>query len=123
VGWQNKVVYYANRDGYVVNDWGRKMPVEKGREYTQGPALLGQSGTREIVCDIILDLPIWALRKLKAQIHDALVFSVPKKDFDKWRDYLVKLMTRSFKPKNGGQLIEFPVEAGPPGANWYEAGH
>jgi DNA polymerase-1 len=99
------------------------MPIEKGREFTQAPALMGQSGTREIVCDALLRMPVDALRRVKAQIHDALIFSVPRATFEKWRDYLVDLMTDSFKPAKGGQLIEFPVSAGPPGENWYEASH
>lgn len=123
VGWQNQVRRFAMRFGYVINDWGRKMKVDKGREYTQAPALMGQSGTREMVCDILLDLPVHILRRVKAQIHDALVFSVPKDRFEPCRDYLIELATRSFKPKRGGLLIDFPCDAGPPGSNWYEAGH
>ena len=99
------------------------MWVEKGREFTQAPALIGQSGTREIMCDILLDMPLWLLKCVKMQVHDEFIFSVPKRHFDKYRDYAVKVMTRSFKPRYGGQLIEFPASAGPAGQNWYEAGH
>jgi DNA polymerase-1 len=123
VGWQNKIRAYAHAHGYVVNDWGRKMPVEKGREFTQAPALIGQSGTREIMCDILLDMPMWLLKCVKMQVHDEFIFSVPARHFDKYRDFAVKLMTRSFKPKHGGQRIEFPATGGPAGRNWYEAGH
>lgn len=123
VGWQNKVRAYAHAHGYVINDWGRKMWVEKGREFTQAPALIGQSGTREIMCDILLDMPLWLLKCVKMQVHDEFIFSVPRKHFEKYRAYAVKIMTRSFKPRYGGQLIEFPASAGPAGTNWYEAGH
>jgi len=123
VGWQNKVRAYAHAHGFVINDWGRKMPVEKGREFTQAPALIGQSGTREIMCDILLDMPLWLLKCVKMQVHDEFIFSVPRKHFNKFRDFAQKLMTRSFKPRYGGQLIEFPASAGPAGENWYEAGH
>lgn len=123
VAWQNKVRAYAHAHGYVLNDWGRKMFVEKGREFTQAPALMGQSGTREIMCDILLDMPLWLLKCVKMQVHDEFIFSVPRKHFKKYRDFAQKLMTRSFKPKHGGQLIEFPASAGPAGENWYEAGH
>jgi DNA polymerase-1 len=68
-------------------------------------------------------MPIHELRMVKAQIHDALVFSVPKADWQWWRDELAQLMTTTFKPARAGQAIEFPVEAGNPGSNWYEAGH
>jgi DNA polymerase-1 len=67
-------------------------------------------------------MPIPVLRTVKAQIHDALVFSIPKDDWQWWRDELVELMETTFKPR-GGQEIEFPVMPGNPGSNWYEAGH
>lgn len=122
VAWQNAVRREA-RQGYVVNHWGRRMPVEKGREFTQAPALLGQSGTREIVCDALLRMPIHWLRRVKAQIHDALLFSVPKDMWEECRDYLVDLMADVLDPGGRGQMIDFPVEAGEAGANWYEAAH
>lgn len=122
VSWQNYVRKSA-QCGYVVNHWGRKMPVEKGREFTQAPALMGQSGTREIVCDAIVRMPPHVVRRIKAQIHDAILFSVPRATWEQWRDYLVSLMEDVFNPGRGGQVIEFPVESGPPGDNWYTAAH
>lgn len=124
ISWQNKV-RKLSQVGYVINDWGRKMWVEKGREFTQAPALMGQSGTREIMCDGLLAMPIEILRMVKAQIHDELIFSVPKDNWEYWRDRILECMTpkNGFKPKQGGQLIDFPVSAGEPGANWQEATH
>lgn len=123
VAWQERSTKFARIHGYVTNNWGRKLWVEKGREFTQAPALEGQNGTREIVCDALLAMPIPVLKMVKAQIHDALLFSVPKQGFEEYRDYLVELMRTYFKPAKGGQSMEFPCEAGPPGNNWYEAGH
>ncbi|MBF6287139.1 DNA polymerase [Nocardia cyriacigeorgica] len=122
VRWQNRVRKEASR-GYVENDWGRKLWVEKGREFTQAPALIGQNGTREIVCDALLKMPPHVLRRVKAQIHDAILFSVPKDNWEECRDYLANLMETDFKPAYGGQRIDFPVSAGPAGANWMEASH
>ena len=123
VRWQNGVRGFARRNGYVVNEWGRKLWVEKGREFTQAPALLGQNGTREIVCDALLRMPIHVLRRVKAQVHDALVFSVPRDRFEECRDYLANLMETDFKPRRGGQRINFPVGSGPAGEDWHESGH
>jgi len=122
VRWQDRVRKEATR-GYVMNEWGRRLWVEKGREFTQAPALIGQNGTREIVCDALLKMPPHILRRVKAQVHDALLFSVPKSNWEECRDYLMKLMETDFKPAYGGQRIEFPVSAGPAGANWMEASH
>ncbi|MGW6624263.1 DNA polymerase [Nocardia sp. NPDC055002] len=122
VRWQNEVRREAQR-GYVTNEWGRKLWVERGREFTQAPALHGQNGTREIVCDALLKMPPHILRRVKAQIHDAILFSVPKANWEACRDYLVNILETEFEPARGGQLIEFPVSAGPPGDNWMLASH
>ncbi|SHX55540.1 DNA polymerase [Mycobacteroides abscessus subsp. abscessus] len=122
VDWQNRVRDEATR-GYVMNEWGRKLWVEKDRIFTQAPALKGQNGTREIVCDALLRMPPHVLRRVKAQIHDAVLFSVPRENWEACRDYLVRLMETEFQPSVGGQLVEFPVSAGPAGANWMEASH
>jgi DNA polymerase-1 len=127
VAWQNRVRKFANQHGYVVNPWGRKMWTEKGREFTQAPALAGQSGTREIVCDAILAMPHAAVRTIKAQIHDALVFSIPRKNWEVYRDFLLSKIESVMDPASmkmpGGQRIEFPAACGPPGENWLEACH
>lgn len=122
VAWQDWATKFASRHGYVENPWGRRMPVEKGREYTQPAALLGQSATREIICDFILSLPYHAVRKLKAQIHDAVVMSAPKNHWEAARDYILEKMASHMDPK-GGQRIEFPASSGPPGRDWHEASH
>lgn len=122
VRWQDQSSSFAQRNGYVVNEWGRTMRTDPGREFTQGPALLGQSGTREIVCDALLRMSIPVLRRLKAQIHDALVFSLPRDTVTEWTAYLVELMESEINPQ-GGLRMSFPVTAGPPAVNWHEAGH
>jgi DNA polymerase family A len=123
IAWQDSVRQYARYNGYVINRWGRKMFVEKGREYTQAPALMGQSGTREIMCDALLAMPHHVVRTVKAQIHDALLFSVPAAKFEACRDYLVKLMTCELEAPPGGLRMDFPMEAGPAGINWFLSDH
>ena len=123
VDWQDFVRSKARQQGYVMNAWGRKMPVEQGREFTQAPALMGQSGTREIVCDALLRMPIDILRMVKAQVHDALLFSVPRDREPELRARIKGYMETTFNPQPGGQELDFPVESGPSGRTWYEAIH
>ncbi|MFD9893351.1 DNA polymerase [Amycolatopsis sp. NPDC059027] len=124
VSWQEAMTRYARTNGHVLNDWGRIMVVDKGREFTQAPALIGQSTTREIICDALLKMPVHVLRRVKAQIHDALLMSVPRENWQECRDYVLGLMATSHEPGHGkGQRIEFPASAGPPGENWLEAKH
>lgn len=120
VAWQNAVRKEAQK-GYVMNPWGRKMWVERGREFTQAPALKGQSGTRELICDALLKMPPWALRRVKAQIHDELIFSVPRATFEKWSAYFVGVMETTMPAPPGGMEMHFPASASPPGENWQEA--
>jgi len=123
IAWKRRSIAEAEEKGHILSEWGRKLWVEQGREFTQGPALIGQNGTREIVCDALLRMPIPTLRRVKAQIHDALLFSVPKENWEEWRDLITQLMETTFKPSRGGQTVDFPVTSGPPGTNWQEAGH
>ena len=122
VAWQDKAVAEAHRHGCVTNLWGRRMPIEQGREFTQAPALLGQSGTREIMCDALLKMPYWLVRMIKAQIHDELVFSLPVKNWQTCRDKIIGYMQTELNPP-GGQHIDFPVSAGEPADNWWAATH
>ena len=122
VAWQDRAAAAAAQYGYVTGHWGRRMPVDPQRSWTQGPALLGQNVTREIVCDSLIGFPDRVLRTVKAQIHDALLVSVKTARFEECRDYLVQKMTTSFHPLQG-QRIDFPVSAGPAARNWREAKH
>lgn len=125
--WQDRVTKEAQRYGFVTNWWGRRMPVEKDREYTQAPALYGQSGTREIVVDGLIRMArkdIRLIQMLRAQVHDALVFEIPEAEVDHWVPIIRECMETTWGPGDGiGQEIHFPVEAGRPASNWEEASH
>jgi DNA polymerase-1 len=122
VRWQNQVTEQADRDGFVVNDWGRIMPIT-GRAYTQAPALLGQSGTNEILATGLIKLPNRFIRMIKATIHDAVIFSMPRATLDRDLPFVIRCLSTTWKPRHGGQQIEFPVGHGTPGRTWKEAIH
>lgn len=123
--WQDRVTREGER-GYVVNDWGRKMPIQKDRSYTASPAMYGQSGTREIMVDSLIrmyEADPRIILALRAQIHDALLFEIPDDDLD-WMVPLIKeCMEITFKPSKDGQAVEFPVSVGTPAQDWHAAGH
>jgi len=122
--WQDKVTYEGER-GYIINDWGRKMVVEQDRSYTQSPALLGQSGTRELMVDALIRMlryDVRIIRWLKAQVHDELIFSIPKTALSQVSK-ITELMECDWGPSDGsGQTMWFPVSSGM-GTNWFEANH
>lgn len=121
--WQNKVTRLAQR-GWVENDWGRRMLIDEGREFTQGPAMYGQSGTREIICDGLIRMPNWILRMVVAQIHDALVLSVPRDRADEIVAIVKECMECYWQPSDGsGQEVLFPVGVGPYADNWADCAH
>ena len=123
VAWQDRCSTRAGRDRYITNDWGRRMPVTPSRAYTQGPALMGQSTTNEILADGLISLPIRLLRMIKLTIHDAILASIPRATLERDRDLIARCLTQTWKPRYGGVQIEFPVTYGEPARNWKEAGH
>lgn len=120
VAWQRRMAKEGQTTGFVHNHWGRRMAVEKRRAFTQAPALVGQSTTREIACDFVLRTKRKPLRQIKAFIHDAFLFSVPRGTWRQWRDYYASQMRGDMNPK-GGQYMDFPVSFGTPGDNWHES--
>ncbi|QUH01415.1 hypothetical protein HUO13_11885 [Saccharopolyspora erythraea] len=125
--WKTRVIKEAQRYGYVANWWGRRMIVERDREFTQAPALYGQSGTREIVVDGLIRMArrdVRLITFLVAQVHDALVFSLPAGEVEELTAVIRECMETTWSPGDGiGQEIHFPVEAGRPAKDWQEAGH
>jgi DNA polymerase-1 len=121
--WQERVTE-EGKSGWVTNAWGRKMLVERNREFTQAPALYGQSGTREIVVDALIRMPDEILTMLVAQVHDALIFSIPRDRADEISATIRECMETTWQPPDGtGQPIHFPVGQGPYAANWHDASH
>ena len=124
--WKTRVIKEGSR-GSVTNSWGRKMIVDAGKEFTQAPALYGQSGTREIVVDGLIRLArrdIRTITFLLAQVHDALVFSVPAAEVDHWVPLIKECMETTWQPFDGsGMAVHFPVDGGVAGHNWMSAGH
>lgn len=110
----------GERDGFIKNKWGRKMPVVKDQAYTQSSALMGQSGTREVKGDALLkmlDFDVRLIQWLKAQIHDELLFSIPESEIH-WA--VPKIEELMYYDWDG---VEFYASAGEPADNWELAGH
>jgi DNA polymerase-1 len=116
VRWMSRV-RETGKQGFLINAWGGHLYLEMGREYTQSPALLGQNGTRELLCDgLIKCRDEGILQYLKITVHDAIVFSFPK-DQPHLRRVAEKCFTTTFK------TVPFPLLSGKPARDWYEAGH
>jgi len=121
VRWQARCSAEGER-GSVRNLWGRVMRVDPSRAHTQAPALHGQSGTCEIICDALLRMDDELIMCVKAQIHDELLASVPRDRVDEFRSRFIEVMQTTINPP-GGLEMSFPVSSGPAAENWMEASH
>ena len=122
--WQDRVTAQGGK-GFVTNAWGRRMPVDPDRSFTQSSALLGQSTTREVLVDGLIRIArtnLEVLTWLSATIHDAVVWCIPEAELGWAVDFIRENMEAVFEPK-GGQAIEFSMSAGDPARDWQSAGH
>jgi DNA polymerase-1 len=120
--WQARVVAEARTRGYVMSDWGRRMPVQRGRETTQAPGLLGQNATHELLCMGLIRLPIRNLKQIKVTIHDAVLASIPKESLEGDIHIIESALSTRWHPR-GGQEVEFPLGHGTPARDWKSAAH
>lgn len=123
---KDSAVKEAEDFGYVTNTWGRRMVTDRGREWTQAPALKGQSTTREMMGDAILRLchkgDYYALA-LRAIIHDELLMEFDEDTVERDIAIVKECMEVPFDPGTKvGVVMPFPVGYGY-GKNWMAAGH
>ena len=120
VKWRNRMAELGERQGFIKNKWGRKMPVERDHAYTQSSALMGQSGTREIMVDAVLkmlDRDIRLVQWIKAIVHDEFVFDIPESELAWAVPTIRDLMYYEWDG------VEFHADNGEPADNWERAGH
>lgn len=123
---KDNAVKEAQENGYVTNSWGRRMYVDKGREWTQAPALYGQGSVREVMGDAILALcrrGDYYARAIRAIIHDELLLELDEDRIEEDIKVVKECMETVFDPKTAvGAPIEFKVGYGV-GKTWKDAGH
>lgn len=127
VAWQNDT-RVEGKQGYVVNEWGGRLVVESGREYTQSPSLLGQNGTRELLLDGLIRMAYRDMRLLHwvvAIIHDEILVDIPEKELDWAIPSMVECLETTFHPKKYGYSMAIPITVGygEPADDWFTATH
>lgn len=117
---------FAKEHGFIINPWGRRMPVVKERAWNQAPAQFGQGVTREMMGDAILRLcerGEYYIRSMRAIIHDELLLEFNEDTIEKDIAVVKECMEVDFVPHTKqGFPIRFPVGHGY-GKTWLEAGH
>ena len=112
VEWQDEVRAQAASGELLDNGFGRLMRPEPDRAFTQGPALMGQGCARDLMMEGLLRLPAEVYPFLRAQVHDEVVMSVPKEDFEDVARVVTDALSFEWR---GLQIV---AEAGKPGESW-----
>lgn len=98
----------ARRDGYIVTEYGRRLPVDEGREYAALNYLI-QSTSRDVTAEGLLRLDKAGLTPyLRLPIHDEVLLSLPE---TKARNG-AKLVADLMKTRFNGVLIDTDSEVG-----------
>lgn len=111
--WQRDVRERGEAGLFLNNGFGRNLRVEADRAFTQAPGAVGQSTTRDLVAEGLLDLARRApemLPMLRMIVHDEVVASVPEKDAEECARVLQSCMSRMWAP--AGASIPVSITAG-----------
>lgn len=111
--WQDRVREQGAAGVLLDNGFGRRLRVDPQRAYTQAPAMIGQSVTRDVIAEGLLDLARTApdmLPMLRCIVHDELVLSVPEKDKEELSRIVRQALTREWAP--AGASIPVKITAG-----------
>lgn len=111
--WQDRVRAQGEAGVLLDNGWGRRLRVDPMRAYTQAPAMIGQSTTRDVIAEGLLDLARTApemLPMLRCVVHDEVVASVPRRHAEECARILQTALSRSWAP--AGASIPVNITAG-----------
>ncbi len=120
VEWQSEVRARAADGELLDNGFGRLMRADPRFAYTQGPALVGQGCTRDILAAGMLRLPVECWPMLRVVVHDELVLSIPEDIFGDVAAVVQDAMSFDLADVTGGRLASVPITAGvsKPGRTW-----
>jgi DNA polymerase family A len=110
--WRDGIRRRAERTGLVPSKWGRPLRVIPGQEYTQAPAQVGQSTTRDLLCDGLLRMDREVLEMLCLVIHDEIVLEVPEDRVEEITARAMKSLTTFF------ETVPITCGASPASRSW-----
>jgi DNA polymerase-1 len=95
--WRDRIRSYAERTATVPSKWKRPLRVIPGHEYTQAPAQVGQSTTRDLMCDGLLRMDPEVRSMLCLVIHDEIVLEVPEDRVEEIAEKAMAALTTTFE--------------------------
>ena len=99
--WQRSVRETAESGVLLDNGFGRRLRVDPDRAFTQAPGFVGQSTTRDLIAEGLLDLAKRApevIPMLRVIVHDEVVASVPREHATEVATLIRDCMTRWWAP-------------------------
>jgi DNA polymerase family A len=113
VSWQARTRELGTAGVLLDNGFGRRLRVDPQRAHTQAPAMIGQSTTRDVIAECLIDLARTApdvLPMLRVIVHDEVVLSVPKRNAEEIARIVQSCMSRQWAP--AGASIPVNITAG-----------
>lgn len=115
--WQREVRERGEAGLLLDNGFGGTLRVDPQRAFTQAPALMGQSTTREFIAECLLDLARTApdvLPMLRMIVHDEIVLSVPRESAEEIARIVQSCMTRQWAPPGASRPVSITAGQGKP---------
>jgi DNA polymerase-1 len=112
--WIDRVVAIGKSGRPLQNGFGRLLYTGRhtkgdrqgeSKAFTQAPAYMGQSTTREWMAEGILRLPLEIAAQVRCFLHDEVVLSVPEGHLDLYREALLEAFQFSWAPPPEAMVI------------------
>jgi P4 family phage/plasmid primase-like protien len=118
--WKEEVREQASAGYPLDNGFGRVMLADPDRAYTQAPALMGQGTARDLMMQALLNLPDFAVRMLRAQVHDEAVFEIPLALANEIVPRIERAFNFEWAPPGASRTVQIVADAGKLGQSWAE---
>lgn len=116
--WRTEVRRRADKGELLDNGFGRMMRPEPGRGWTQGPALMGQGTTRDLMVEAVLRMDPEVRRTIKFTVHDEIVCSIPVDLVGDYAPRIMDAMTFDWAPPGADRKIRISCGSSEPASNW-----
>jgi len=110
--WREQIRAIGGSGALLDNGFGRMMRCDPVRSHTQAPALMGQGGARDLMCEALLRLDPQVHPMLRAVVHDEVVLSVPSERLEEVRDHVLSAMAFEWRG------VPITAGASKAGSNW-----
>lgn len=119
IAWREQIRAAGAAGDILDNGFGRRMRCDPARAYTVAPALMGQGGARDIMCESLLRIPREFDQYMRVMVHDEVLLSVPKRDALEIARVVKQAMTWEWMPPHGTRSVPILCDMAA-GTDWGE---